>query len=74
MFKHFGDYWCWQMHTRTTWPMHGRYICRQCGREYRVNWDHDPPLEAPKSGSLFSFQFARMAVCALASTLSREVH
>jgi hypothetical protein len=69
MLQRLGLYWCWQMHTRTTWPMHGHYTCRQCGRQYRITWDHDPPPEADKI-DFFSLQSARMAVCGWASTHS----
>jgi hypothetical protein len=37
--------WCQAMHEHTTWPMHGRYMCTDCLREYPVAWD--APLHAP---------------------------
>ena len=27
------------MHKRTAWPIHGRYLCKDCGREFLVEWD-----------------------------------
>ncbi len=27
------------MHRRAMWPMHGKYICQQCLREYPLNWE-----------------------------------
>jgi hypothetical protein len=33
------------MHTEAMWPMHGKYICPRCLREYPVTW------EAPVSAS-----------------------
>ena len=27
------------MHNRAMWPIHGKYICPQCLREHRVNWE-----------------------------------
>ena len=31
--------WCGLMHASTTWPIHGHYHCRTCGRTYFVPWD-----------------------------------
>ena len=31
--------WCKKVHTDPMWPMHGRYICRRCLREYPVSWE-----------------------------------
>ena len=31
--------WCRAMHKRVTWPVYGRYHCRQCHRTYTVPWD-----------------------------------
>jgi len=39
MGKRIANYWCQRMHKRTMWPIHGRYVCRQCGRQFLVNWD-----------------------------------
>ncbi len=38
MFDRMAEIWCQAMHRQTTWPMHGRYTCLQCGRQYRVAW------------------------------------
>jgi hypothetical protein len=38
MWDNFSAAWCKTMHKHTTWPMHGRYICLDCGREYAVVW------------------------------------
>ena len=41
-----GAWWCGSMHTDTMWPIAGRYRCRQCHREYEVDWSapaHVPP-------------------------------
>jgi hypothetical protein len=34
--------WCQRMHTRPMWPIHGKYTCPQCLREYAVNWEGLP--------------------------------
>jgi len=26
------------MHSNAMWPIHGRYICRVCLREYPISW------------------------------------
>lgn len=31
--------WCKSMHTGAMWPMHGKYICPRCLREYAVDWE-----------------------------------
>ena len=31
--------WCKNVHTGTMWPMHGKYICPRCLREYPVAWE-----------------------------------
>jgi hypothetical protein len=39
--------WCEHMHTSVMWPIHGKYRCGDCMREYAVQFetpDH-PPLE-----------------------------
>lgn len=30
--------WCRTMHGDITWPHHGHYRCKSCGREYAVPW------------------------------------
>ncbi len=34
--------WCQRMHTSTMWPIHGKYICPRCLREYAVSWEGLP--------------------------------
>jgi len=58
--------WCKRVHRRAMWPIHGKYICSKCLREYPVSWEtrrlgvlntHTPasypvpPLALPLSGS-----------------------
>ena len=31
--------WCKNMHTEAMWPIHGKYICPRCLREYPVAWE-----------------------------------
>ena len=31
--------WCETMHDRVMWPIHGRYLCSTCLREYPVAFD-----------------------------------
>jgi hypothetical protein len=33
-----GVLWCAFMHESSTWPIHGEYRCRTCGRHYPVPW------------------------------------
>jgi len=41
--------WCRAFHHRTSWPIHGRYACLECGRKFTVPWE--PDTEKPE-GSL----------------------
>uniref|UniRef100_Q026M5 MucB/RseB N-terminal domain-containing protein n=1 Tax=Solibacter usitatus (strain Ellin6076) TaxID=234267 RepID=Q026M5_SOLUE len=41
-----GALWCEIMHDSATWPIHGRYQCRTCGRLYAVPWT-ESRLQAP---------------------------
>jgi hypothetical protein len=34
-----GNLWCAFMHDAPSWPIHGHYTCRVCGRRYSVAWD-----------------------------------
>jgi hypothetical protein len=36
-------WWCKKMHSKAMWPIHGRYICPDCHREYPVTWEATPP-------------------------------
>ena len=31
--------WCETMHSRTMWPIHGKYRCADCLREYEVPFE-----------------------------------
>lgn len=33
-----SKWWCQNMHSKAMWPIHGRYICRVCRREYPITW------------------------------------
>jgi hypothetical protein len=33
--------WCEQMHTAVMWPIHGKYRCGTCMREYAVPFERD---------------------------------
>lgn len=39
MLRMIGNLWCKLLHNQTTWPMHGHYECRSCGRRYPVMWE-----------------------------------
>ena len=41
------ELWCKFMHDAAMWPMHGRYECRICGREYAVAWENPQRSPAP---------------------------
>jgi hypothetical protein len=33
-----GNWWCKFIHDAPTWPIHGQYECRTCGRHHPVIW------------------------------------
>ena len=46
MWNRIADLWCRKMHGEAMWPIHGKYVCKRCLREYPVAWDgHVPPEE-----------------------------
>lgn len=34
-----GEAWCRTTHDDITWPQHGHYNCRRCGRVFHVPWE-----------------------------------
>jgi len=42
MLNRISELWCKKMHTRAMWPIHGKYICQVCLREYPVVWEGSP--------------------------------
>ena len=40
--------WCSVAHDAPMWPIHGRYACRVCGREYAVTWSRASDDERPQ--------------------------
>jgi hypothetical protein len=45
MVERISEIWCKTMHKKAMWPIHGRYICPQCMRQYRVGWEGIPQPE-----------------------------
>jgi hypothetical protein len=39
MLNWISELWCKSVHTQPMWPIHGKYICSQCLREYPVAWE-----------------------------------
>jgi hypothetical protein len=51
------------MHSKAMWPIHGRYVCPDCGREYPVVWETIPAggeyavsAKPKRSKAAFSFR------------------
>jgi len=44
--------WCSVAHDAPTWPIHGHYACRVCGREYQVEWSNGRDGGRPKRAGL----------------------
>jgi hypothetical protein len=66
MIEKFLAAWCRNMHSGAMWPMHGRYICRQCLRQHPVAWEdaRATALPAPRPSRAVSAAPASMDVCA----------
>lgn len=45
-----GTFWCFVAHDSATWPIHGHYACRVCGREYPVAWSNAKNDAWPQRG------------------------
>lgn len=39
MLNWISQVWCKTTHGQAMWPIHGKYICRKCLREYPVSWE-----------------------------------
>ena len=44
MWNQISELWCKKMHSKAMWPIHGKYVCPDCLREYPVVWAEIPPL------------------------------
>jgi hypothetical protein len=60
LIEQFEKFWCETMHTGVMWPIHGRYRCSTCLREYAVEFEGSEPwtpagssVAAPLSGGAF---------------------
>lgn len=42
MWNRVSELWCRTFHARAMWPIHGKYICPTCLREYPVAWEDTP--------------------------------
>jgi hypothetical protein len=42
MFRWMATTWCRLIHPIPMWPIHGRYLCPSCLREYTVYWEAAP--------------------------------
>lgn len=46
-----GTLWCVHNHESVTWPIHGQYQCRSCGRRFLTFVE--PPVEKPAASPAF---------------------
>lgn len=45
-FERLSTWWCGLKHRSITWPVHGYYVCTNCGRRYQVQWAAQPEAGA----------------------------
>jgi hypothetical protein len=43
MWNRISEVWCKSMHAKAMWPIHGKYICPDCFRQFPVAWEEVPP-------------------------------
>jgi len=79
MWNRMSVWWCKTMHSRAMWPVHGKYICPDCLREYPVVWsslpahpEYSQPAEPRFEPAGRSFLWsARLAVQHVVGSLKR---
>jgi hypothetical protein len=49
LIERFEQAWCENMHTATMWPIHGKYRCGTCFREYDVAFEIPERPAAPSA-------------------------
>ena len=54
--------WCKTMHSKAMWPIHGKYICPTCLREYPVVWEGHNDTEVQGSLSKPGVASTRVSV------------
>jgi len=58
MWDRISEAWCKSMHSKAMWPMHGKYTCPDCFREFPVEWAEMPTgpeaAEPPNQSYLWS--------------------
>ena len=60
------------MHSKAMWPMHGKYVCPDCLREYPVMWEDTPRPAPPTRARSEAFTWSAMpAVTQLVGRLKR---
>lgn len=72
MWNRITQAWCKTMHAQAMWPIHGKYTCPQCFREYPVTWEGlpsaaeyaDPALRTDANRRELRHASASIDVCA----------
>jgi len=52
--KTLKELWCEVMHDSLTWPIHGYYECRACGRRHVVPWASSSDSASRTDRSMFT--------------------
>jgi hypothetical protein len=58
MWNRISELWCKSMHSKAMWPIHGKYICPNCLREYPVIWEDLPARRESAAQSKPSLNWA----------------
>ena len=61
MLDKISEFWCRSMHTKAMWPIHGKYVCSQCLREHRLEWEGPARASEYADPSLAGERTAAMA-------------
>jgi hypothetical protein len=72
MWDRHSEAWCKSMHSKAMWPMHGKYICPECFREYPVAWAEIPTGSEQAPPANQPFVWSKPAVSEMMGRLKRS--
>jgi hypothetical protein len=56
-----SNLWCVFMHDAPSWPIHGHYTCKVCGRRHSVGWERQIEVSVLGGGTNTPGYLARAA-------------
>ena len=71
MWDRIAEVWCKSMHSKAMWPIHGKYICPDCLREYPVVWEDAPAQSEAAPPSEETVTWSKPAIVQFMGRLKR---